>query len=341
MNLKNGIQSFFRELVKYAKIKKKITLIIIIISIIFIGFIVLLSKYRKPQNSIGNLKNDGFIIKKKNTVYCQGYVDGEIDGLYKINGKNKEKLSSDMPYYININGKYIFYFNALNSSIVRLNTNGKDRKEIIENVDKKEILVKDNSIYYFKNSYLYKADLNGENRNRICNNSIENYQIVGDTLYFSFREYGKYVIAKTKIEGGSVDRISEDCGMAFYIKNNIIYYIHEENDIENFETTFSLCQMKKDGKNKKTIKRISGVIDLETVNFVDSNIYFVKDDEAGTKAIYRIGINGKNEKKIVDISSNNTKVIVYNNWVYYLDKNANDETEIFKIKINGKNKINV
>ena len=146
MTLKNGIQSFFRELVKYAKIKKKITLIIIIISIIFIGFIVLLSKYRKPQNSIGNLKNDGFIIYNKNTVYCQGYVDGEIDGLYKINGKNKEKLSSDMPYYININGKYIFYFNALNSSIVRLNTNGKDRKEIIENVDKKEILVKDNSI---------------------------------------------------------------------------------------------------------------------------------------------------------------------------------------------------
>ena len=339
MNLKNEIQSFFKELIKYAKIKKKATITIIIIGMIFIGFIIFLAKYRQPENQIGNLKNDGFVNYNKNIIYCQGYVDGEIDGLYKVKGKNKEKISEDKPYYININGNYIFYFDDLNSNIVRLSTNGKDRKVIIENVDKKEILVKDNSIYYFKNTYLYKADLYGENRKRICNNSIENYQITGDTIYYSFREYGKYVIAKTKIEGGSVDRIADDCGMAFYIKDNTIYYIHEENDIENFETVFSICQMKKDGTNKKTIKKIEGILDLETINFVDSYIYYVKGNEAGEKAIYSIKLNGKNEKTISQISNNSTKVIVYNNWVYYLDKNENDNIEIFKIKTNGKNKI--
>ena len=84
MSLKSEVKSFFYELIKYARIKKKITFVILMISVIFIGILILLARGRNPHNYMGNLKNDGLIVYNKNTLFCQSFNYGNVDGIYKI-----------------------------------------------------------------------------------------------------------------------------------------------------------------------------------------------------------------------------------------------------------------
>ncbi len=315
MSLKNRVNSFYRELIKYAKTKKKVTIAVLLVALLFIIIVAVLTFKSKPQNLMSNLKNDGFVIDANGTIYCQAYSEGQINGIYKIKGKNKQTISDDTPYYLNIDNNYLYYLNDYNT-IIKLNTNGKERKEIIENVDKKEILVYNNYIYYFSKGYLYRAKLDGENKERICNKIIDNYQIVGNNVYFSYEENGKHIIAKTKTSGGSIEKIADDCGKAFWVNGNSIYYIYEYNNVDSFRIDYQLYRGKTNGKNKKKIADISGDVNSQTACFKDYYVYYSKKDSEGKAAIYKLKLNGKNETKIVDVNQDSTKINIYNNLIY-------------------------
>ena len=305
LNLKNKLVSFFMKVGSLVKTNKIVLISIVAIALLLIIAIIVLGTTKKTDNTIGNLKNLGFSVSNGEDIFYTGYSQGSMDGIYKINGKNKVKISNDYGYYLNLVGNYIYYIDAIDNNIMRMKLNGKDKEIIIENVDVALMTVKNGYIYYFDNSYFYRVKTNGENKQRISNKTLDNYQILGNTIYYSYLEDGNYSIYKMNLDGENNKKIQAECGKEFYIIGKNIYYIYEKNENnENNVKTYELYKINTNGKNKNKIADISGLVDLSTINFSKNGIYYAKRNELGELGIYKLKLNGQSETKIVDIHWN-------------------------------------
>ena len=329
----------FINLLKKVKEDKK-TLIVIIASIVVLIIIIALCCRKNQDNRSQKLRNIGITVTDGNTIYSLNYNNGATDGVYRINGKKKEKISEDYGYYLNKYGKYIYYLDTVDNNIVKMKTNGKDKEIILENIDPEAVTVKDNYIYYFSNAYFYRVKINGQNKKRISSKSIESYQIVDKTIYYSYMDNGKYAIAKMDTDGENMQKLETECGRVFFVDGKTIYFIKENN--ENSQIKYELYKMNIDGKNMKKIADMDDKLDLSTVNFYKNKIYYTKRNSEGNLAIYRMNLNGKNETRIVEIKGYATKININNNYIYYPDENEEGDLQIYKININGKaNKENI
>lgn len=340
INLKNKLLPKLvkmKDQIKYFTFKNIHMIIISILIIIAVISIITAGSKIKTGNTNGNLYNMGFSVKKNNNIYILNSMEA---GIYKINknGDKKEKITNEEAAYLNILGKNIYYLDTENYDIIKMKTNGEDKKIIAEDVDVAKISVVDNWIYYFDDSNFYKIKTNGKSKTFLSDKVIENYEIVENWIYYSYKNDGKYVIAKMKLDGGKNTKIADDLGEVFFINNNYIYYINEKYDYDNYEYSYELCRIKTNGKNKEKLVQIDEDLNVETINFTNKSIYYVKEDKDRNTAIYSRKINGKEETKIVDIETYSTYINIHDNWMYYLDENDNGEIKIFKIKINGENK---
>ena len=297
------------------------------------------SNKKKISNTSGNLNNSGFSVEKDGWVYYLGIKDSNSDGIYRVkaNSNKKEKVSSDYGLYLNTSGKYIYYLEmeAGNYNIVRIN--GKDKETIISDVDTKRITVIDNWIYYFKESKFYRSRTNGEDKQIILTKSIDNYEIVGNWIYYSYVNNGKYVISKVKTNGDNVTVIDKDLAEQFFVKDSYIYYIYKRYNEEEYKYNYELYKIKTNGKNKEKIADLNNKIQLDSLNFDGDRIFYTKSDDNGESAIYSIDLKAKNEIKIVDIQGY-YKININGKWIYYTDQNENGDIEVFRIRKNGKDK---
>ena len=336
INLKNTIFSFF-------KTNKNVAIILTIALIVIICAIILILATNKTEigNTSGNLNNLGFAVEKNNSVYYLGFKDSNTDGIYKINsGNNIEKISSDYALYLNKSGKYLYYLDktAGNNNIVRINANGQDKEIIEHDVDTAKVTVIDNWIYYFKESKLYKVKTNGQDKQILLSESIQNYEIEGKWIYYSYVNNRKYIIAKITTNGEDRTIIDNDSARQFFVNKNNIYYIYENQNEEKTQDGYELYKIESNGKNKQKIANLDGNIQLESINFSKNKIYYTKSDENGNLAIYSISLKGENETKITDIKNTYTKMNIQNNCIYYIDENENGDSEMFKIEADGKGK---
>ena len=337
INLKNKIKSFFKKIIELLKVNKIIYIsLIAVLAIVLVIVIILMTNNNKEDKINENLSNLGFSLNTNGFTYYLGYSKGIADGIYRIKGNKKEKISEDYGYYLNKSGKNIYYLDPTDNNIVKMKTNGKDKEIVIENVAEDVVTVQGNYIYYFANSYFYSAKTDGTNKKRISNKSIERYQIVGNTIYYSYRENGKYTIAKMNTDGEDVQKIDTECGKVFLVNGKYIYYIYENENPQNYTINYELYKIKVNGKSKNKITEIKGNVDASAVNFTKANVYYTKRNEDGTTGIYKIGLNGKDETKLVDLQGFTTKININNNYMYYPDLNENGETQMFRIKLNGK-----
>lgn len=336
-NLKDKIISFFIDLknkmVPLLRKNKKISIIVLAIVIIVILFICLIPK-KEIGNTSGNLENSGFSVTSGKWTYYFGYNQGSSDGIYKIKGNKKKKIIDDYGIYLNKFGKYIYYLDAKEDSIVKIKTNGKNKETIVKDVDKTTVTVVDNWIYYFDNSCLCRIKTNGENKKIISKKPIENYQVVGDWIYYSYMNDGNYVIAKMKTNGEDVSKIETQAGKSFCVNGKNIYYINENYD----EAKYELYKIKTNGKDKKKLADIKETANLNIINFTENAVYYVKKNENLESAIYKMDLKGKNETKIVDIKGYATSINIHNNWIYYPDQDNSGNVQMFRIKTNGEDK---
>lgn len=334
INLKNKMLSIIMA-------NKIVSIIIGILLIVVIALIIILCNKTEIGSTNGNLNNLGFSIKDGNWIYAYlGNSQNGEKGIYKMkqDGSKKEKINDDYGVYLNKVGKYIYYIEAQNYNIVRIKTNGEDKKVIVENVDPDKISIIDNWIYYFDESNLCRVKTNGQNKQILSNKSIENYEISKNWIYYSYANDGKYVISKMKINGEDNTKVDSDAGEMFFIKGNNIYYIYKNYNSENYEYSYELYKMKTDGKDKEKVADIQGEIYINSVNYSDNTIYYTKINEEGELAIYSINLNGKDEKKIVKIEGYSTAINIFDNWIYYIDQNEKGEAQMFRVKTNGENK---
>lgn len=336
-NLKNKMIPFFVDLknrITPLIIKnKKISILVLAIVIIVILVICIMPK-KEIGNTSGNLENSGFSVGIEKWIYYFGYNQGSADGIYKIKGNKKEKIIDDYGIYLNKSGKYIYYLNAKEDSIVKIKENGKNRETIVEDVDKATITVMDDWIYYFDNSCLCRIKTNGENKKIISKKPIENYQVVGEWIYYSYMNDGNYVIAKMKTDGEEISKIETEAGKSFCVNGKNIYYIKKNYD----EAKYELYKIKTSGKNKEKLADINETTNLNIVNFTENEVYYVKKNENLESAIYKMNLKGENETKIVDIKGYFTSINIHDNWIYYPDQDDNGNVQMFRIKTNGDSK---
>lgn len=113
------------KLINFVKTNKKTVSIVLGIVLVFLILLVIVCNSKKVGYKSGNLENLGFTANLNGTIYYVGLNEGENDGLYKLNGKNKTKISDDFGYYLNVTEKNIYYFDAIDKSIVKMKTNRK------------------------------------------------------------------------------------------------------------------------------------------------------------------------------------------------------------------------
>lgn len=320
-------------------ISKNKVLSIAIISIIAILFVIIISISCKSNvgNTSGNLYNNGFSVEHNGILYYSEY-DGLLNGIYKVKGNKKTKISDDRGIYLNISGNNIYYMDLNNSNIVKMKLNGKNKKVIVKNVDLTKITLVDDWIYYFEQSSLYKIKTNGKGKKKLSTKLMKNYEIVGNWIYYSYMDDGKYVIAKVKTNGKSNKIVSEDVGKAFFLVGNNIYYIYEDYDFNNFEYKYQLYRMKQNGKNKSKVTDFNGEVEVDTINLNGNEIYYAKSNEEEKLGIYKIKLNGKNETKIADLNLHFTKLNLHDKWIYYMNVENSQEMKIqtYRIRTNGK-----
>ena len=280
ISLKNNIITClvnFKDIIAPAiKKNKKIMIITISTLIIIIGLIISIAgRGNKKGNIYGNINNLGFAVENKGWIYYIGYNNGQTDGIYKLKKNKKEKFTDEYARYLNKSGKYIYYLDAGNGNIVRIKTNGKDKETVIENVDLEKFIIVDNWIYYFDEAKLYKIKTNGKDKQIILEKSIENYEIEENWIYYSYKNDGKYVIAKVRTNGKDNTKVDEEAGSVFFIKGKDIYYIYENSKSEN---KYELCKIKTNGKKKEKICNLSNEMYIASVNFTENDLYYLKKE---------------------------------------------------------------
>lgn len=332
INFKNTIVNFFNT-------NKKISLIVLTVILVFVVMLIVICNGKEEcGNTYGNLRNKGLVASKGSQIYYLAFDEGNVDGIYKTkkNGKGKkEKISSEYGYYLNISGNYIYYVSEENSQLVKSKLNGENNQVIAENVSSEPIVVVNNWIYYFEGTNLYKIKTNGKNRTQLSNKAIENYQVVGKEIYYSYENNGKYVIAKMNLSGKNITKIDEEAGREFFVKGNKIYFINEKYDMENYEYKYELCKMKTNGKKKEKICDIEGGVDTYTINFTNDALYYAKAVKNEKMAIYSIKLNGKNETKITEVNTYSNAINIIDKFMYYINENEEGYVQNYRIKTNG------
>lgn len=332
-NLKYTIIKFYKE-----NKRESIIALVFILFVLIIAFAI--SRKQDYGNTIGNLKNQGIVASKGKKIYYLGFDEGTVDGIYKANknGKNKEKVSSEYGYYLNIKGNYIYYISEEKLQLVREKLNGEDNQVIAENISVAPITLAENWIYYFEGTNLFKVKTNGKNKTQLSNKTIENYQVVGKEIYYSYENNEKYVIAKMDVNGKNIIKIDEEAGREFFVKGNKIYFISEKYDVENYEYKYELCKMKTNGKNKEKVCNIEGGLDTYTVNFTEDALYYAKAVKDEKMAVYSIKLNGKDETKITEVNTYSNAINIIDKYMYYIDEDEQGNIQLYRIKVNGQDK---
>jgi len=347
MKLINNIKDFFinmKNLFKKFVVENKILsiIIVIILFVMIIGSFIIANTKSKIGNTSGNLNNSGFSIEKDGWVYYVGLNESNTDGIYriKLNSDKKEKISSDYGIYLNKSGNYIYYLDRTSEkyNIVRTKISDGNKEIVIEDVDIAKTTVANGWIYYFKQSTLYRQKINGEEKQVLSKIMIDNYEVVGKWIYYSYINNGKYIIAKMKTNGENITKIALDSSKVFFVDNDNIYYIYENDSQENNnEYNYELYKVKTNGEGKEKVVDLGKNVQLENVNFDGDRIYYIKPDENDELGIYSIKLNGEDRNKIVNLQDELTMINLNKGWIYYIDQNDNG-SQMYRIKTNGKDK---
>lgn len=329
------------KIVNIYQTKKKIVLISILLIILIIIALIICSIITKPKNINNNLNNMGFVSNKGSYIYYIGFKDDNIDGIYKakLNGENKEKINDGYCYYLNVEGKYIYYIDVQTYGLVKMNLNTKKKQTLVENIDLNPITLKNGWVYYFKDYVFYRIKIDGTNEQKLADadKHIYSYQIVDNWIYYSYSNNENYSLAKMKTNGDKDTKINDDVGTNFQVNEDTIYYIYSKYNSETYSYSYDLYKIKTNGKNKKKIKSIEG--NLSAINISNSGVYYVKENEDKYK-IYKLSFNGKTEKEILEIGDR-SYINIVKDYIYYLDDNNNGETAIYRINTNEKDKIEI
>lgn len=320
------------------KNKNIINILIVAIPLFIIIFLITIFGKENKNNFYWNLYNYGFVTKAKNEIYFLGYSEQSAKGIYKIDKNNKiNKVFDKVVSYLNVENKYIYYVEKHKDEykylINQATLDGEFKKTVVKEIDYKPITVQDGWIYYFKKYNLYRIKTNGENVQELLKNRVYAYQIVGNKIYYTYRdEKNNYVLEKMDLNNNVKKVIYKNAGAYFHVKNNDIYYIMSKYNDKINKYDYTLYKIKTNGKDKEVIKKIKN--EIYYININDTGVFYIKETNENKNAIYKLDFNGKEEKELVILKGNHNIINIIEEYVYYID--TNDQREIQTYRYNMK-----
>lgn len=149
--------------------------------------------------------------------------------------------------------------------------------------------------------YLIKMDKNLENRQTLLTEKTENINVVKDIIYYT---NAKNELCSVSVDGKDQKVLINQAVYYVIVKDDKIYYQLDDNRKENIYV-YDI----KTNQSTKLNERKSYCL-----NVVDDLIYFTSDD-----GIYKIGIDGKGEEKLLDGQVAN---LLYQDGALYFINNA-------------------
>lgn len=298
--------------------------VILIISIIVMGFAIFGKK--KINGELGNLSNMGLAASGDGAVFYNKYEEGIV----KVKGFEEYQITNETAYAINVVGEDVYFLSVgdtNNICIKKVKTNGNEIQTIkTVKTSISKMYVVDNFIYYATNETqegIAKLAIDGSNETVITASEIADFEVIDGKIYFTNKMGTMY---KMNTNGTELQKIELDFSIKkFQVKDDYIYYFSEE--------TNNLCKVKDDGTDQKVV---SEYVNSDTFNITKNKIYFF---DKAAKKIASIDLNGGNYKEIVEISTNNTKINVIDDTIYYLDASSSESKiyQMYRVKTNGGN----
>lgn len=295
-------------------------------------------------NTLGNIANGGIIAQQGEWIFYIDSNNGDELTKSKIDNSSKLKLSDSPGYYINVIGDWIYYANETNDNhIFRIRTNGLDKQQI--NTFKSYSLnVVNDWIYYVNGSdgnKIYKIKIDGTGNMKLNNYDSGRLNVVGGWIYYLRNkvEEGEHgdadylpsgILYKIKIDGTNDSKVCDDEVSFFNVIGEWVYY-------NNVSDNLKLYKMKINGADKV---KLNNDISYD-INVSGNWIYYSNMSDNGT--LYKIDLNSNKRLKMLDQQGKCWEINVIDGWIYYnyWSSGSGDESGLYKIKLDGSNKIKV
>ena len=337
---------------KFGKRGKRFLILCAIAVIILIVILlrVFTAKSTTIGNTIGNIRNYGYIAGEKNWIY---YVAPNQDAnkvcIYKSTLNNSEKetlleaeydISSinflnDYLYFITIEAKKADDLSVaeddIDNKICKMKSDGTEFQILNDNEFSNECyaiyVVNDKVFYVGIDNNIYNMDLDGNNKTRIYENKngylgiSEKYIIYND--FINSENTTDYITYIMNLDGTDSRPVNNERLYNVCIKGDYIYYTDRNKNI---------CKVKVDGSNKQTILETTAY----NLNLSGKYLYYMnyKSDSDEKVCIFRVNLNGKNNKIIKELSTYSSFIDIINDRVYYADS---DDTKSTISLINSNN----
>lgn len=175
--------------------------------------------------------------------------------------------------------------------------------------------------YFKQHCGLYKLKKNGTTRIKLCNDSPQYINVIGDWVYYKNENNCKFY--KIKTNGTQRTKVSSAQMSSINVVDGWIYY-------HNLDDNF-LYKIKTDGTGRIKL----GIDNVGVINVLNDEIYYI--NKSDDDKIYRINIDGLNKVKITDDKSG--LFIVTEDWIYYANKRMSGI--LYKIKTNGTERVSL
>lgn len=307
--------------------EKKIATIFIICLLLLFALSLLFSYFKKnikknPEgtigNTAGNLINGGTFCQSNDTVYFANAYDE--NKLYRMNADetNIKKLSNSQAKYINVGGKYLYYYqeNASGDAglgfmrkvhgIFRTNLNGKKGVSMLRGNSGIMNLI-NNTLYYQhsegnKGGALYQINTNKSNNYMVDSAMISPASVQDGQIYFQGME-DNHFLYRLDTTDNSIHTVWEADIWNPIIQGEYVYYM----DVSG---NYRLCRYSLSEEKVEVLTNDR----VDTFNVYESYIYYQKNS-ATEPALKRINIDGSNEEVIAD--GNYTNINITSNYVYF------------------------
>lgn len=307
----------------------------------------------KVGNTIGNIQSYGYVAEDNKNIYYMGMTsNGKYFSIYKL--KKNDLTSDPQSLYedvcditgINVIDEYIFFVtldkeedsDEVDNKIHRMRKDGSEHTIINDNDfnDKCfQIFAVKKRIYYIgSDECIWYMDFNGNHKTKVNDDSSG---FVGITdkyiLYNIYKDEAQTEISTyiMDLDGKDAREITGEQLNSVNIVDDYIYYLTSDKYIH---------RVKIDGTEDEMLSKESAYLFNVTKNGIFFINYYYLDDEVAGIAIYRMDLDGSNEKQITRLSNTTTTLGVLDDWIYYMDSYT-DQIRIEMISFDGKQKINL
>lgn len=252
-------------------------------------------------NTNGNIKQMGYAVEKDGWIY---YCDGDGNGKHelkdrlfkkKIDGSQKQNLSKNLAYQINVVGNYVYYISGEPGPIYKINKNGGFSRKLERKRSSNLIVIGDTIFYRREYQGLYRMDINGNRKKKLADNILE-FSIYENTIYYT--DQGDDCFYSMDLNGRNVKKINNDHAKDINIEDGWIYY-WDFNDSK-------IYKLRLDGSEKHVI--CSDI--CRNLNLHNAVLYYRNQSGKPKElSIYKINVDGTERKKLIQGNIVNINIV--------------------------------